>query len=219
MDQSEVAVIIPAFNEQETIDQVVKGVLPYGVPLVVSDASTDNTAKYAEQAGAQVVSLTKNRGYDGAIDAGFEKAIALGFKYAITFDADGQHDPKLLEKYKQKLAKGAKLVVGVRPRYQRPAELLFGSVSQYIYGVKDPLCGMKGYHLDLYKELGHFDSYDSIGTELAFYAIKNNCQWDQVQVPMHPRKDGEPRFDTDFRANKRIFMAMVKTLIPRLRKI
>ena len=70
-----VYVLIPALNEAETIARVVEGVAPYGMPLVVSDGSEDETAKIARDAGAVVLELKRNRGYEGALDAGFAYAV------------------------------------------------------------------------------------------------------------------------------------------------
>ena len=68
---AQAVVLIPALNEAATIAEVVQGVLPYGTPLVVSDGSSDDTVTLARAAGAEVVELSRNRGYEGALDAGF----------------------------------------------------------------------------------------------------------------------------------------------------
>src|SRR3990167_1401039 len=119
MDRSRVAIVIPALNESATIANVVEAAGKYGVPIVVDDGSTDDTGDLARQAGGVVVSHDRNRGYDEALTSGFEKAFATGSDLIITLDADGQHNPDLLQKFIDQVNAGADVVVGVRSRRQR----------------------------------------------------------------------------------------------------
>ena len=94
---SDVLVVIPAFNEVESIDQVVDQVVTFGFQtLVVDDGSIDQTADVARQYGAHVVSLTLNSGVGGALRCGFRYAVENGFAAVIQCDADGQHLPNHL---------------------------------------------------------------------------------------------------------------------------
>lgn len=87
-------VLIPAFNEQETVADVVSEVLRVGLPvLVVNDGSSDRTAIEARAAGAHVLSLPLNLGVGAALQCGFKWAIANGYSSVAQCDADGQHDP------------------------------------------------------------------------------------------------------------------------------
>lgn len=89
-------IVVPAFNEQEAIGQVVseiRATVP-GVPvLVVDDSSTDDTAALARAAGADVLSLPHHLGLGGSVQAGYKLAFELGYEYVIRMDGDGQHDP------------------------------------------------------------------------------------------------------------------------------
>ena len=211
MERSDLALVIPAFNEAASIHQVVVKALHYGQPIVVNDASRDDTGNIAQAAGAVVVTHPKNLGYDGALNSGFRRAAELGYRYVITLDADGQHRPELITQFSRRLAAGTPLVLGVRDRKQRFSEHLFAAVTKLLYGVRDPLCGMKGYQMELYQRLGHFDSFGSIGTELALFAIKNQYRFEQIDVPTLDRV-GAPRFARLLRANYLITRAMVCSL-------
>ena len=95
---SDVLVVIPAFNEVESIGQVVDQVRTFGFQtLVVDDGSIDQTADVAHQYGANVVSLTLNSGVGGALRCGFRYAVENGFAAVIQCDADGQHLPSHLD--------------------------------------------------------------------------------------------------------------------------
>ncbi len=208
MDKHQVAIIIPAFNEENTIFDVVQSVRRYGVVIVVNDASTDKTQEMAEKAGAITIMHENNQGYDGALNSGFSKADELNCYMVITFDADGQHDANLLEEYIQLIDSGFQVVIGNRDKFQRVAEYIFSWVARLKWGIVDPLCGMKAYHIDVYKNLGYFDSYNSIGTELSIYAVNQKEKITQIPVEISSRKD-MPRFGSSISANFSILRALL----------
>ena len=207
MDRSRIAVIIPAFNEEGTIGNVVRNSLPYGTPIVVDDASTDKTADEAKHAGAIVIGHDSNLGYDAVLNSGFQEATRHHFEYAVTIDADGQHNPELISKFVAQLSNKADVVIGIRPYHARISEKVFSMVTRLLYGIKDPLCGMKGYRLSLYRTAGHFDSYGSIGTELTLFAAKNKYEIAQIPITISKR-EGSPRFGKSFTANRNIMKAL-----------
>jgi len=84
---------IPAFNEENSVAEVVKNSLPYVDRVVVcDDGSTDNTAKVARDAGAIVITQS-NQGYGAAISSLFDYSRKEGAQIMITLDGDGQHNP------------------------------------------------------------------------------------------------------------------------------
>jgi glycosyltransferase involved in cell wall biosynthesis len=203
-----VAIIIPAFNESETIAAVVAGASIYGVAIVVNDGSIDNTEQLAREAGALLVCHKKNRGYDEALASGLAKAMAEGADFAITVDGDGQHEPQRIESVLSELLNGADLVVGVRDKFQRISEKLFASIAKMLWGISDPLCGMKGYRLSKLEAVQNLCSYSSIGTELTIRAARSG--WNIRQVSMTTRdRAGISRFGEGFYANWRIFCALL----------
>lgn len=90
---SKLCVIIPTYNNAGTILDVITDVERYVSDIiVVNDGCTDGTASLlAGRGGITVVEYGANRGKGGALKAGFERARQMGFDYAITIDADGQH--------------------------------------------------------------------------------------------------------------------------------
>jgi glycosyltransferase involved in cell wall biosynthesis len=209
MDRSNLAIVIPAYNEGTTIASIVGTIMQYGVPIVIDDGSTDDTAQIAALAGAEIVSHDDNLGYDAALNSGFMYANRQGFNFVLTMDADGQHNPMLLPKFIDALKNGADVVIGVRDKRQRVAEHLFAMVSVIFWGIRDPLCGMKGYTVELYKSLGHFDAYDSVGTELAIYAVRQHKNI--IQIPIHTNERFDtPRFGRILDSNLRILKALYR---------
>ena len=87
-----VVVVVPAYDEEACIGDVVSTVRMGGyVCTVVDDASTDRTAAIAEEAGAVVIRLPINLGVGGALRVGFRYAVDNGADTVVQVDGDGQH--------------------------------------------------------------------------------------------------------------------------------
>jgi glycosyltransferase involved in cell wall biosynthesis len=200
--------VIPALNESRTIVAVVAAASRHGTVIVVDDGSSDDTAALARGAGARVVSHGGNRGYDAALNSGLAEAARLDCDAVITLDADGQHDPALVTRFIEQLQAGADVVLGVRDQLPRFSERLFALYARARFGIPDPLCGMKAYRMPIYRALGHFDSYGSIGTELMLFAARRGYSIAYVPFNVLPRQDS-PRFGRLLLANWRILRAMV----------
>ena len=212
MDRSRVAIVIPALNEASTIGHIVQTARTYGTPWVVDDGSVDATAQIARDAGAFVVSHVQTQGYDQALNSGFAAAYSNGCDAFVTLDADGQHDPELLPHILRLLEEGADVVIGVRSRYARFAEKIFASFTRIRYGIRDPLCGMKAYRASVYITRGCFDSYSSIGTELALFAAAHGMHLKEVRFEVKNRAD-TPRFGRIWSANLRILRALALSIV------
>ncbi|MCC7300209.1 MAG: glycosyltransferase family 2 protein [Verrucomicrobia bacterium] len=95
-----VAVLMPAFCEEQTVGEVVSRARSYlSDVIVVDDASTDATAARAEAAGAVVIRHKKNGGKGVSLTEGFKYVLANGFDAVIALDADGFHDPDEIPKF------------------------------------------------------------------------------------------------------------------------
>ena len=111
-------VIVPAFNEEGAIGQVVcsvKDAVP-GVPvLVIDDFSRDSTVRLAAAAGAEILPLPHHLGLGGCLQAGYKLAYELGYEYVIRVDGDGQHDPRDIPRILERLRQtGCEMVIGCR---------------------------------------------------------------------------------------------------------
>jgi glycosyltransferase involved in cell wall biosynthesis len=144
----DVAVVIPAFNEQDSVGPTVSrvrdalGQTPHRCQiLVVDDGSTDGTAGAASGRGATVVQLPENRGYGAALKAGIAQTNA---EFVAIIDADGTYPadalPKLID-----LARNADMAVGARAMtdasiayMRRPAKLFLAALASYLVGRRIP---------------------------------------------------------------------------------
>ena len=203
-------VVIPAYNEEKTIGKLVSEIKKTCDVLVVDDFSKDGTRKASLENGAIVHSNKKNKGYSYSINFGIKKAQLLKYKYAITLDADGQHDPKYIFSFYDNL-QSFDLVCGERDFMQRFAEKFGSFITNFIYDIKDPLCGFKGYNLHnfLFLKNSSFEKYNLIGMELLFIALNNKLSVVQVPIKCRERFD-ENRFGNGFKINFQIIKSIFK---------
>ena len=111
-----VFVVIPALNEASVVGDVIEQVRRVCPNVVlVNDGSSDETALRARLAGARVISHAINLGQGAALQTGITYALRLGASHIVTFDADGQHDPKQIPSLIQSLDdNGADVALGTR---------------------------------------------------------------------------------------------------------
>lgn len=113
---SAVLIVVPAWNEEESVGAVVHDVrraVPEARCLVVDDGSTDRTAEVARAHGATVLQLPYNLGVGGAMRTGFRFAAQHDYRVVVQVDADGQHDPRDIPRLLGGLD-GADIVIGSR---------------------------------------------------------------------------------------------------------
>jgi len=113
-----ILVIIPAYNEEESLPGVVRDLLENistADILVVNDGSRDATGQIAAEMGVKVLNLPFNLGIGGAMQAGYRYAQRNSYDIAVQFDGDGQHIAGEIKKLLQPLEAGsADIVVGSR---------------------------------------------------------------------------------------------------------
>jgi len=111
-------VLIPAFNEEGAVGNVVREVrqvIPDVPVLVLDDCSEDGTKNAAKRAGADVLALPYHLGLGGCVQAGYKLAFELGYDYVIRVDGDGQHDPSYIPKILAALEReDCEMVIGSR---------------------------------------------------------------------------------------------------------
>ena len=149
-------IVIPAYNEEKTIGDTVRGALQVADRvLVVDDGSTDRTSEIASAAGATVVRHAVNRGLGGALGTGIEGALRLGADLIATMDADGQHRPEDAKRAMDRVAEGdVDFVIGSRmlekkgnmPARRRLAQFLGNALTYVLFRkwVTDSQSGLRG---------------------------------------------------------------------------
>ncbi len=153
----EVAVLITVYNEEKIVGDIIKKIPNEYHVFVVDDGSTDNTAEIARRNGAHVISLPLNLGQGAASTVGYKITAAAGCKYLIKMDGDGQHDPREIPKFVERLKNSdVDVVVGSRilgsnykgaPLARRIFLPLLTSLLNRLtgYNLTDSMCGFRAF--------------------------------------------------------------------------
>ena len=192
-EKTRVSAVIPAYNEEKTIGEVVQMCLPHvDEVLVVDDGSGDDTAINAEAAGARVIRLPKNMGVLKAIETGFNEAAG---DTIVTLDADGQHSPDDIPKLIQPIIDGeADLVMGVRPSFPHLSEKAITWVTNLRVTVGDASTGFRAIRKETASKLRLHGSC-LCGT-FVLAAAKNGARVKSISVNVAERKHGRRRIRT-----------------------
>ena len=153
------SIIIPAKNEAAVIGDVVssvRGIFADAEILVVDDGSTDQTAAFAERAGATVVNHPVSLGNGAAIKAG---ARAASGEILVMMDGDGQHKAEDIPSLLAKLNEGYDMAIGARDSGSHAgvgrlaANGLYNVFASMISGhrIPDLTSGLRAVRADLYK--------------------------------------------------------------------
>lgn len=113
-----ILVIVPAFNEEQTIREVILNIRSYlgrADILIVNDGSTDATGAIAREENALLLEHPYNMGIGATMQTGFLYAVQNGYDIAVQIDGDGQHNPAFLPSLVQPILDGgSNLVIGSR---------------------------------------------------------------------------------------------------------
>ena len=115
-----VLIIIPAYNEEESLLDVVDGLKTLDIPntkidyMIINDGSTDNTRNLCIENNLNFIDLPCNLGIGGAVQTGYKYAYYNAYDIAIQFDGDNQHDASYIPNLIEELNKGNDLVFGSR---------------------------------------------------------------------------------------------------------
>ncbi|MGH2858729.1 MAG: glycosyltransferase family 2 protein [Solirubrobacteraceae bacterium] len=159
------AVVIPAYNEEPTVADVIASI-PSEIAglrtevIVVVDGARDATAEVAAGAGALVCDVPVNRGQGAALRLGYWLARARGAQVIVTIDADGQYEADEISRVAEPILDGrADFVSGSRrlgselttDSTRHAGVIVFGLLLSAMVGqrITDPACGLRAMRSDL----------------------------------------------------------------------
>lgn len=199
-----ILIIIPCFNEEESIEEVVSNIERYiknqGHPidfLIINDSSADSTQKIIDKYGWHHLRLSNNLGIGGAVQAGLIYALEKSYSLAVQMDGDGQHVPEEIDKLiNTHNSSGAQLVIGSRFRdvrsyrtsiWRRSGIALISFLLRMLFGarVKDCTSGFRLfdrkamelavlYYPDEYPEPGSIAYFTRMGLKIEEVGVRMN---------------------------------------------
>ena len=208
LSKKKIIVVIPAYNEEETIGNVIKKCKSYtNEIIVVNDGSTDRTEKIAYDLGATVVSFYRNKGLGRAMRAGLREALKQNADIIITIDADGQYLAEEIDSLLDLIRKNeADLVLGSRflgkiekmSGIKRLGNKIFSWMVRNVTGLplKDPNTGFRVIKAELLKVL-HLSSSYTYTQEMIIRAVEEGFRVREVPITFKKRNKGKSRLMSD----------------------
>jgi glycosyltransferase involved in cell wall biosynthesis len=196
------AVVIPAYNEEPTVAEVVAEIPDEAAGLlseviVVVDGAKDQTAPRAASAGALVCDLPVNRGQGAALRLGYWLARARGARVIATIDADGQYEPGELSRVIEPILAGqADFVSGSRrlgnelttDKVRHLGVLVFGALISVLvrHRITDPACGLRAMRAEVTAAVT-LEQPQYQASELMISAALNGYRLAEVATTMRDR--------------------------------
>lgn len=203
--QARKLVIIPAYNEEENIVDIVTEIRTATTDfdyLVINDHSKDDTLKLCRENEIVVIDLPINLGIGGAVQTGYKYAFINGYDYAVQLDGDGQHDPAYLDAMYKKIVDGnADMVIGSRfiekKGFQSSATRRFGIhfftvLIKLLTGavITDPTSGFRMVNRDVIGKFAGDYPRDYPEPESVVSVLKEGKKVIEMPVEMRERRGG-----------------------------
>lgn len=217
MNNLNVSVIIPTYNESQAIGQVVtqiRSIHPDFQVIVVDDGSTDGTASAARDAGAMVMRHPYNIGNGAAVKTGIRAATG---NILMFMDGDGQHDPKQIKRLLEHIPE-YDMVVGARPIAQQASwrraigNKIYNWLASYVakFPIKDLTSGFRAVKAEIAEKLLYLlpNSY-SYPTTLTLGVLRNGMSVKYVPINVQTRQSGKSQIRL-FKDGVRFFMIITK---------
>lgn len=200
-------IIVPAYNEKETIDGVLEDLQRCGYKnvVVVDDGSTDKCGSIAAKKGAIVLRHVINRGLGAAIGTGFEYAKLTNPDIIVTFDSDGQHKASDLARLIYLItSKEADVVIGSRmanfskmPKDRKIINHLANLLTNFLYGIKttDSQSGLRAFNREAYRKISIRTDRMEVSSEILKEIKVNKLKFREVPIEAiyskYSRKKGQ----------------------------
>ncbi|GAB4236136.1 MAG: glycosyltransferase [Stanieria sp.] len=208
LTQPEVSVVVPIYNEVESIPQLINAIattlqanqLSYEI-ICIDDGSRDGSSELLKQQARirydlKAVILRRNYGQTAAMAAGFKQAQG---KVIITLDGDLQNDPTDIPRLLAKLEEGYDLVSGWRRKRQDAAltRLLPSKIANWLIGkvtgvkLHDYGCSLKAYRAELIADMNLYGELHRFLPALAFI---EGARITEIPVGHHARRYGQSKY-------------------------
>ncbi len=213
---------MPAYNEEQSIGGVLDALHKEGWRdiIVVDDGSRDRTVEMAREKGAVVLSHPRNMGLGAAIRTGLKAALERGAEFAVTFDADGQHDPDAVRKMVDSMD-GADFVVGVRyftniPLNKRVGNFALNFITRMLGGaLTDSQSGMRALNRRALGIIRIRSNRYEVSSELVVRANQMGLRIKEIPVQCFFTPYSTAR-GTTIASGARIFISMLKLRLTEL---
>ncbi|MFX1572498.1 MAG: glycosyltransferase family 2 protein [Promethearchaeota archaeon] len=212
-EKIDILLLIPCFNEEENIEHILehlryvkqnlkkRGEFNLEI-LIINDGSTDRTMQVLEKNNQDsffnIMNFNENKGYGYTLLSGFKYAKTMNFSWIISFDMDGQHEPKCLNKFIELILENPleQIISGSRYKnsdlfWQNPWKdrflvntIITGILNTVGLSITDAFCGLKAYNCDAINDLELKVNGYEIPIEIWIKSMKKGYLFIEIGVPV-----------------------------------
>jgi glycosyltransferase involved in cell wall biosynthesis len=232
--RTEGAIIIPVYNEGNTISQVVGEVREAGIDwdiLVVDDGSTDATQDILKVLPVIPITHPVNLGYGAAVQTGLLYAVRRSYEKVVLMDGDGQHVPGEIPGLLRALEEGADIVIGSRllgnsggyriPLLRRAGIVFFSILAESLGGtrIRDVTSGFQAMRRPVAKFLAQEYPVDFPDAEVIISLGRKSFRIQEVASKFRVREHGTSMYSSPVRALYYPFKSLLASFVVLLRLI
>ena len=219
-NQMKTLIIIPAYNESESIEIVVNNLTanyPQYDYVVVNDGSKDKTAEICLNNNYNMIDLPVNIGLSGGVQSGMKYAYRNDYDYAIQFDGDGQHDPQYISRMLEEIEENnLDFVIGSRFIAEKKTyslRMIGSNIIQLVIKIttgktiKDPTSGMRMYNRKLIEIMANSLDFGPEPDTIALL-LRSGAKFKEIPVTMNNRIAGVSYLNA---ASSIVYMARIVT--------
>jgi len=209
----DILLLIPCFNEEENIEHILEHLRDVKQNLqkrsefnleilIINDGSTDRTMQILDKNNQDslftIINFKENKGYGYTLISGFKYAKKKNFSWIISFDMDGQHEPKCFYKFIELILEkpSEQIISGSRYKnselfWQKPWKdrflvntIITGILNTIGFSITDAFCGLKAYECNAINDLELKINGYEIPIEIWIKAMKNGYTIVEKEVPV-----------------------------------
>lgn len=209
----DILLLIPCFNEEENIENIIEHLrqvqqnllkqkeLNFEI-LIINDGSTDKTKQILTDSNKDslftLIHFEENKGYGYTLITGFKYAYKMGHSWIISFDMDGQHEPKCLYRFIEQILENSSehIISGSRYKnsdffWRNPWKdrflvnaIITGILNTIGFSITDAFCGLKAYKCDAINDLELDVNGYEIPIEIWIKSMKKGYNIIEIAVPL-----------------------------------
>lgn len=202
-------IVIPAYNEAETIASVVREIREEGIGcdiVVIDDGSGDGTAEVLESLRVRALSHPVNLGYGAAVQTGMLYAVREGYDFVVLMDADGQHVPSQVRLLLAELERDKDIVIGsrfageagaYRIPFFRQMGIRFFSLLAWLLGgtrIRDVTSGFQAMRREVFTILAREYPIDFPDADVIVLLARKRFRIGEVPAIVRERQGGESMY-------------------------
>ncbi len=204
-------IVIPAYNEAETLPSVVGEIRGEGIGcdiVVVNDGSSDGTEEALRSLPVRVLSHPVNLGYGAAVQTGMLHAVREGYDYIVLMDADGQHVPSQVRVLLEELSRDKDIVIGSRlagdagayriPFFRRAGIRFFSLLAWFLGGtrIRDVTSGFQAMRREVFTILARDYPVDFPDADVIVLLGRKKFRIGEVPAVVRERQGGESMYSS-----------------------